>query len=368
MHDGFSFANELEVVTPMDFNSMPIGSVVSKGATIYYFFKCTYQSASINIALSPASGMKIVNGVTANYFNINWNENNFLEGNVYTTPEAEARGLGFVFGAYSITRELTCHVVSQGWRYPRHAWSVGEFHPLATGTLQSVLWCPTYTDSQIGDDIKVYISYSVVKINNPGGQVPLPGNFDLNFMNLNITKGSEFSNISIIHNITAFESRVHVRTCATPMASESVIYFGQWFTQDVQNTAAGNAITTRNFSLNFSCPSGYQTISFFVEPMHGKADGDYGEQGVMKIAQGAGMATGVGVRLEWRRSSWGAQFENVVYRTNPPYNAQYGDAHGKYYLGSGGTTYTFRASLVRLPEPVAPGQIKAAALIHIRYN
>jgi len=224
-----------------------------------------------------------------------------------------------------------------------------------------------------------------VKIGDSSQHQALPQYFHIPIMDVSVYRagGMPITSFSAFLYANNFALRAVTRSCTTPTASESLIHFGMVDQQTVQGTSAGGTITnsSREFSVTFICPyRTYDSISFFVDPVYGRADGVYGDTGVMKIAQGVGLATGVGVRLEHKLNNY--SFMNVMYRTNPPYNTEFGANYGKYEIFR---TYwyedqadintppqnrvvQFRASLVRLPESVTAGQIKSAALIHIRYN
>jgi len=138
----------------------------------------------------------------------------------------------------------------------------------------------------------------------------------------------------------------------------------------------GTRFAQRNITMTFVCPNKrYNEISFLVEAVYG-VHANY--SGTMKIATGVGMATGVGVHLLLDGT-------NVIYRNPFVYNEMGIDSNGKYpiyhiggyipsnyyYDPSEPTLQKFvnlTASLIRLPEPLQAGQIKAAAIFHIRYN
>jgi len=360
------------IAIPADFNSLPIGSIISKSNLDFGVIYCgKFAGGIMKINFLPNDIQVVSGGVIVRSFNAVGLSDLIGGGTVYTTPEAKMHGVGFVFRDYRIHRQLSCDNPREGWTFITHRWSIDEFHPLtASGELVSTLGCYRYDDTERRNELRLNVDFFLVKIGEPD-QGTLP-----NDLNLTLTKfdvRDNYGQLEITYSldifITNFSSTLKIASCTTPMASESIIYLGTVNEQAVQAAVAGDAITTeREFSLNLSCPENlYSEISFFVEPMYGKADGDYGNSGgVMKIAQGTGMATGVGVRLRLKSHGTGNIWRNVVYRTDPPYNTEFREPYGKYRYIDG--RFRFRASLVRLPEPVAVGQIKAAALIHIRYN
>jgi len=103
--------------------------------------------------------------------------------------------------------------------------------------------------------------------------------------------------------------------------------------------------------------------------------------GNLRLAQGSGMARGVGVRLRIKDDGL---WKNVVYRQDMPMpNSPVGAEGGNYLLYRQDSSnnvdpltetafhpheINFRASLIRLDQTVVVGQIKAAAIIHILYN
>jgi len=178
-----------------------------------------------------------------------------------------------------------------------------------------------------------------------------------------------------VWNVTNFSSRVGVRTCATPSASESIIHFGTLYEQDLNTLPVGPvAVTQREFSLTFTCPyAAYDNIWFYVEPMHGVTNA---ADGVMGIASGTGMAQGVGVQL---------LLEDTVDSSNGYAALKYGPTSLNWLptftvsradivvpvdplaVPSRQQVVKFKAALYRLNEPLVVGQVKASALIHIRY-
>jgi len=369
----------------MGFDSMPVGSIVSKPYKTHLEPDCNFTwDDQVGIKISAVPGIKVVSGVTVRDFNIGVGD-----GVVYTSPEAEARGLGYVFSTYSVSRWTQCHNNISSWLEPEYVWSSAVVSPLVTSG--EIAWSAT-ADACYGPNvwvprnhIKMVTEMFFVKIADSNQHQVLPQSFNIPIMNVFVYRfnGALVASFSPRLLINSFASSVVVRSCATPTASESLIHLGQFNQQTIQGTPVGGTIANsgRDFSVTFSCPEDlYKVISFFVEPVYGKADGTYGDAGVMKIAQGVGMAAGVGVRLKYGG-------ENVVYRTNPSYNAEFGSDYGKYQIFNSfwGAPYPsmppddpdfplkqrviqFNASLVRLNEPVVAGQIKAAARIHIIYN
>jgi len=146
---------------------------------------------------------------------------------------------------------------------------------------------------------------------------------------------------------------------------------------------AGQEKELHDFNFTFECPhAGYNFVSFFVESVYGVNymlgfDGWYGN---LRLAQGSGMARGVGVRLRIKDNGL---WKNVVYRQDMPIHSPVGAEGGNYLLYRQDSSnnvdpltetafhpheINFRASLIRLSGSVVVGQIKAAAIIHILYN
>jgi len=374
-------------ISPEDFASMPNGSIVGQAEAGEFNVTCQLvednYTKQVNTLTHPPSGMKRVSGVTINSFH-------GLGGlsRVYTVPELEERGLGYFFDHIVFRQRVRCHYY--GERPPVETYWFSFFNeskpPSWDMTVQRSSLGYVFTCSNANSsNYRIYYSSGIflVKIGDASQHEALPQDFTTaplfgaSFRVDGVTKASWTISLSV----TNFASRVAARTCTTPIASESVIDFGLLNYQQIQQMTPGQGGTPREFQFTFTCPHGaYERISFFVEPKHGTV-AQSGYTGVMKIAQGAGMAQGVGVRLEEYGFRSSGSWLPVIYRADPLSNAGDGVNAGKYPLVGSRITVDnplteppkpyvlqFRASLVRLPEPVVGGQIKAAALIHIRYN
>jgi len=83
---------------PMDFDSMPVGSLVSRLHRVYFETNCDFTwNGQVGIRMSAVPGIKVVDGVTVRNFNVGSMGGSDV---VYTMPEAEARGLGYVFNLF----------------------------------------------------------------------------------------------------------------------------------------------------------------------------------------------------------------------------------------------------------------------------
>jgi len=361
---------------------MPNGSLVTKFHAQSIEVICeTTAGDVIGMKITPVPGIKTVSGITLmNYFH----DYGDL---IYTTPDLEARGLGYVVLGGTETRVSSRIDCLNGDIYPInfHGNTDNSFPPALTE--QPFPWqeVPNVC-SESPQKLRLVISGIIVlvKIGNSSQHAVLPQNFTAPLFSYSVynqnAPTTPAASLTVSWSITNFSSRVITRTCTTPTASESVIYLGTFGQQQIQQMAPGTTTAQREFTLTFTCPpAGYQNISFFVEPMHGEIAG-YGE-GVMGIAQGNGMAKGVGVYLEEYGMRQANTWQPVIYRTDSSPIAVFA---GKYWLYSNYAfsyhnidpltdppqqqVVQFRASLIRLNEPVVAGQVKAAALIHIRYN
>jgi len=317
---------------------------------------------------------------------------------INTIPELESRGLGFIYSSYDLRYIITCNskILLD---------STDIILPL---TDQPIEWGKNNLMTHCGPsfpfnlNLVIYSNFYLVKIGDSSQHATLPQNFTATLFSYSIyTKfgesGTPIPGITLnsTFSISEFSTNVVTRTCATPAASESTIYFDTHQQSNIQSMLAGTAFAQRDFTFTFVCPrKRYDSISFLVEPMYGI---EPAYPGTMKIASGTGMARGVGVQLfvqapktlnsnEWSISN----LAPAIYRSDPLSNDGIGPANGKYPLFHsyvGGASYNdtsywlindeaptiqrtvnFKANLIRLPGQVQPGQIKAAALIHIRYN
>jgi len=371
------------IVTPMEFDAMPNGSIVSGDIAYQVFYNCSLSAGEeIGIRLDQAYGLGLVGGGVGSFNYLDYKD-------IYTVPELESRGLG-----------ISVKEGSSG--------GVGYFYSCISGNRSGVRWLwQTSNAGQLKDIIgmqepksivvsncglypvssyylEVGLTVRLVKIGNSVGQhEALPQNFTVPLIGLvyyyTSNPSIQIGSVTLSLNAVGFASRVVTRTCATPTASESIINFGSVNQQQVQTTGIFQAVVQREFTLTFNCPYapyGRFGISFFVEPMYGLVNNR-----IMRIAQGTGMAQGVGIRLRAITYNGSAYEHDVVYREDPLDNT--GCRHfscGKIVLSewlwdgqgsppmSGQLVVSFKASLIRLNEPVVAGQIKAAALIHIRYN
>jgi len=348
---------------------MPVGGVVLSKVSYTEFSSCDFKwTDAIGLALMPVPGVKIVDGVTVTNFNSSLTDD--VGSTVYTSPQAEMRGLGYVVHFEPVRMYDSCHFEGEGWVLINKYWPGGMVEDGQIHWLGARTHCAG-NDINSGGFFWYKFSLFLVKIGNRIQGAQLPANFTVPLKKYHFYwNGVLQHNSEIRLEVINFDTDSAVSpSCTTPTASESTIYLGMFNQQAIQQLPAGTEVplSARQFHFTFDCPvSTWQAISFFVEPMHGKADGAYGDMGVMNIAQGTGMAAGIGVRLQLNTVETGG-WRDVVYRTSPPYNTEYGVQYGKYRIGNT-LQVPFRASLIRLPEPVVAGQVKAAALIHVRYN
>jgi len=340
---------------------------------------------------------------TANIFD-HYHANN--SGHIYTNPELESRGLGFILGNNAPLMMSASFLCDNG-NYPeagRTYITRGNQDDLLLP--MGIVWstttaAPACTAAGFSqhphNNLNLFYraNFYFVKIGNSSQHATLPQNFTITLASFYLYLQSEPSipafTAAATWSISGFAAKVVTRTCTTPTASESLIDFGYPNQGTIQSMWAWTKFLEREFSFTFVCPrKAYDSISFLVEPRYGI---EPAYPGTMSIAQGGGMAKGVGVHLFVDVSdSSSPAWVNVVYRTNPLSNDGNGAiTHGKYRLFASRIKYSglpkdeyyylingeeptiqrtvrFKASLIRLPGPVQPGQIKAAALIHIRYN
>jgi len=396
-----------EIAVPVDFDAVPNGSIVAKTYGNTKTFECSVgPNDVVGFKINVIPGIKQVNQVHNMFYHHRTGQGGISPEfiNAYTVPELESRGLGFFISYRSLRYSigLLCGSM-EGGPTLTHEYSLMEL-PL---TEQSVVWTEGAAKAFCGNNyftgnLRVYIQNQIyiVKIGNPSQHTTLPQNFTVTLFSISLYTQSAptipaatFGNTWYISN---FAANVRVRTCATPTASESFIDLGHYQQGNIQSKAAGTVLAQREFTFTFVCPrKRYDSISFLVEPMYGI---EPAYPGTMNIASGTGMAQGVGVQLFVRAPpdsyQWPhAVFIPVIYRTDPLSNAgsHLPSISGKYPLFQsinsentilGDQTYSltdddpptiqrvvnFRANLIRLPGPLQPGQIKAAALIHIRYN
>jgi len=398
--------NVRAIITPEAFDLMPVGSLVSEQMVWRKEVICSAEPPLewLGIRFITAAGMKVVNGVSVvktGYRGVQYTGQNliFQQTKVYTTPELEPHGIGFalidpaaVTGGISFAGYLRVKCQVGGVQY---SLGVTGLIPNPITAPQPILWhrpenyfhhgyCnsnPSY-GPMVAADVGYAVFFQFIKIGNPSGPLPAAVTaplftfqlYERNGNSQNLIRTTNFS-----WSISNFPSRVLTRTCTTPTASQSLIYLGTFTPGEITAMYTGQEKQAHDFNFTFECPhAGYNFVSFFVESVYGV---NYmGGIGNLRLAQGSGMARGVGIRL---RIKDGGLWKNVVYRPVSMPNSEIGAEGGNYLLyrqdpanNVDPLTETalhpheinFRASLIRLNEPVVAGQIKAAAIIHIRYN
>jgi len=369
----------LTLVTPMEFDTMPVGSIVSERFSFKLNINCNVGVGStVGFRMDAVPGLKIVTGVALhNYMS------NFYESTIYSTPELEARGLGFVnsIAGINVSASVFCFSGSGSNSY------ISGFPRREQPALvnQSAEWLEVPALNCYGDTVyRFYLGLkmeaNIVKIGNSSESTMLPQNFTTSLFGYSLLNQGNLipvSSIEMLWNIGDFSSRVLTRTCTTPTASQSIIYLGNFSTAEIGAMTRGTEKPPHEFNFTFDCPrAGYQAVSFFVEMVYPPSYGGF--SGVMGIANGDGMAKGVGIRLQIKQFN---QWRNVIFikKENELLNYDYG-RYVLYRLAPNNYidplietalhphVISFRASLIRLNESVSAGQIKAAALIHIRYN
>jgi len=330
-----------------------------------------------------------------------------IVGQVYTIPELEAHGLGIlIYPLFSVDNYYSVRIICYSGEFHRMVsysgvnlpengqiqWagrSVGQYCPSDTGKARIIF--------------HVAYNFNFIKIGNSSQHSTLPQNLAVTLYRqtalLQSAPSVPIATQEISWSITSFSANVRVRTCATPTASESTIDFGMYQQGQVQFMSAGTAFAQREFTFTFVCPRKvYSSISFVVQPVYGI---EPAYPGTMRVAQGSGMAQGVGVQLHVKQPipsnplNWdNTAFYPVAYKMgdmqyNTDIYAYYNGVYSLflslpdsinawkpsegYHLQSGEDAtiervVNFKANLIRLPGSVQPGQIKALALIHIRYN
>jgi len=372
------------VVTPQGFDSALNGSIVSDEIKFSVISSCVVASGTqVGANLLPSYGLKVVDGVTATSFNFS---SEFSSLDVYTVPSLESRGLGFVvkYGSWVGFYKACGNIYYYRILYVNRL-SVKDMINGQKGMGGIGSQCNSASAHGIYSDFSIYL----VKIGNSNQHAALPQNFTVPLIGVSFfdwgSPSTAVGTVVFSVSVTDFSSRVVTRTCTTPTASESIINFGYIGYQVVQDAYLGEPIIHKEFNLTFVCPMGSYNdgrgISFFVEPMYGVFD-EFNSGGAvmgrtMKIAQGSGMAQGVGIKLgvKFRYSS---SWSDLMFRLEAFSNAGINGKYDVYYfseysysnknLPTYDVVVPFRASLVRINEPVVSGQIKAVALIHIRYN
>jgi len=377
----------LAITTPMDFDSTPNGSIVGTAHYQRVIAICAVNvNDTIGARLVPTPGAKIVDWVSQK----NYYYPDALYNGIYTTQELEARGLGYV---PHVTMSFTAAIQCNNNNLVGYPIDFGPIYFQPPMTEQPIIWrtienhCPAQPPTGHMIIITLNAPLQLVKIGNSSQHAVLPQNFTAPLLQASVynqaAPATPVVSPVISWSIAGFASRVITRTCTTPSASESTLYLGTFNQQEIQALAPGATTPPREFTLTFTCPyMAYESISFFVEPMHGVYAPFFG---AMNIAQGPGMAKGVGVYLEeyglYETNAWWP----VRYRSDTSPNFGFGAGTGKYLLSTVSRANSpfvidplpepprqqvvqFRASLIRLNEPVVAGQVKAAALIHIRYN
>jgi len=336
-----------------------------------------------------------------------------LTSDVFTTPELQARGLGYILASRVSATRWCSYSEAPSSEYVFGESPVIPFHPdessgapisqYITSTNNS---CQRWHNGQIHNGtaggvqrVHLTVYYAFVKIGDASQHGTLPQSFTTPVITFFIANRSnpshQIATAAFSFYATDFSSRVVQSTCTTPSASESVIYFGTIFANAVPNSP-GATIAERDFTVAFHCPhNDYYLVSFWVEPIYGlvadntNSAGSYYPApyslGTMNIASGPGMAKGVGVQLSINSlpsmnypDSYSYSYDSdnsykyrVLYGPGKLYHISHSP---RYYPTTNpgqvvhSRTYYFRARLIRLNEPLVAGQIKAAALIHIRYN
>jgi len=286
---------------------------------------------------------------------------------MFTTPELEQRGLGYRSWWHNAHQDTDFTTV--------YAYSPAQSLTSVQGTTPPQHWHQPHADDNGQMVLSVHARVEFYKIGSGTQHATLPQNFSTYLNHFYAVdknaQGAPFGTHQFNWQVTNFASRVAVRTCETPSASESLIHFGTVYEQDLN--APGLVVATqRDFTLTFTCPyAAYNNIWFYVEPTHGVANA---ADGVMGIASGSGMAQGVGVQL---------LLEDTVDSSNGYAALKYGaNNRNRLPVFTVGDDWRFvdalttpprqqvvkfKAALYRLNEPLVAGQIKASALIHIRY-
>jgi len=344
----------LAFVTPESFNQMPNGSLVSRTMLYSIWFNCNMTADDeFGFGMLSVPGASTVSGYN----------------NMFTTPELSQRGLGFMAHWYNAWQQTnTSPVVYSDLQFLT---SIGA----ATTPLnwqKPGLTGPVILSAHIRVDF-----YKIGQMENNGTShngVPLPQNFSTNLTRVYLASRAAptaaLAQHLFVWNVTNFSSRVGTRSCTTPLASESLIHFGTVYEQDL-NAPGPVAASQREFTLTFECPyAAYHTIWFYVEPTHGVVDA---ANGVMGIATGSGMAQGVGVQLlledTVNPSNGYAALQYGSLNRLPTFTVSFSDVYviDALAIPPRQQVVRLKAALYRLPQSLVPGQVKASALVHIRY-
>jgi len=340
---------------PDDAATLPIGARVGAMREVNLRYNCTGMTAAGNEKFG--TGMRAVSGVSYH-----------AATQTYTTPQLEARGLGYRFWWHE----------PNGHGYGKHNL---DAHPNSNPTIDypPVNWYPRPGTSSPHLDISTRVIF--FKINN---------NFqNTNGANINVNISADLFRFYIAEqsapttprgqvqtytlNLTQFSSR---RRVCTPLANQTINFAP--ISGDEMPASGVVAARTASFTLNFNCPyMAYYTVGFTLDGIYGVLDTD---NGVFGIKQGPGYASGVGVQFQakgvatsWRGDqNWQPNTWRVL-----KHGQEYSIPHFEYSLSGinlNPTTATrnknvdFKVSYYRVPGQLTGGTVESRVVVRLVYR
>jgi len=309
---------------------------------------------------------------------------------VLTTTELESIGLGFVAVVGMISNSQGLHTESF---VPHDGIEKTLFHTHMYGGYHFTI------NSGLGEDrlsnsnhikIVVVMYHRLVKINeNFNALSATPSTYsiapfimgNISFRQVNYQTNMKYG----MSNVVSIPSPMHTltfaqRTCATPHVDDGVVRLPMINQNDLPSV--GSVGPEVKFELKVNCPTNLGYIGYYVQPVHGIANG-LESQGVININP-ASTAKGIGLQITTHTApKWPDYLQYVLNGGNQPIRFgptnRYGWGGGYRQFGSGpdGDPLNDRATY-KTPTPllvrvyrtgdVVPGTFNAAIWVHMVYR
>jgi len=335
-------------ISPEAFSALPVGEPVSTVRVFNMRFSCTFPGGVAKVA---GIGAMPTAGVTAVVVP--------GESNIFTTQQLSPLGLGYKFHWY------TDQAANGNFCGPN--WMTSATTTVAPGCYINMGTTSAAQTRVFFGELRLQF-YKIGSIQDTGGNtITLPTPLTTTVATLFATDPSAPLSGTASYPVTWSTSTLTtaVRAC-TPLVDQT-INFGT-FTEP-QSTTPGQVLASHPFTLNFTCPyAAFQQIGYVFQPVYGVHSAT-----VMKLDENhSGIAQGVGIQI--RPSGSGPYIE--FNRPEAYYMAEFvmPDWIDPNHTRTGALTATreksidFTAELVRTNDPFAPGTIRSAVIIVMRYK
>jgi len=339
-------------IAPEEFSTLPIGEPVS----LVRWFGGLMNCAITNTTPQYGVGMAAVPGAT----------NVPGQPGMFTTPQLQARGLGYRVGWYAYTDQSTI---------PESITTPYRELTTVTQTTAPIHWLtPSQAVRNVGRvNARADASIQFFKIGNiqDTGGVRISANISTELIRFYLadsaTPNTTTWNVPFVWTSSTFVTKV--RACTPALLGPNPNFVNLGTVAPVGTPAPGTVLVEQPFTLTFNCPHlAFERIGFRFDPTHGTESAT-----IMKLKPGDGMAKGAGIRLQmdlsgtdtWSVINYGQNY--TISDFNVPGWWEWTPSDDAL-SATKSRIIQFKAELVRVTGEFAPGKVESSLVIVMRYK